>query len=45
VESTRYLLTGAGHGDASVAGDAKAGSAWSTQEVMNVIVTFLGEHL
>jgi acetyl esterase/lipase len=38
VESTRYLLTGAGHGDASVTGDAKAGSAWSTQKVMDIMV-------
>jgi acetyl esterase/lipase len=45
VESTRYVLRGAGHGDASVTGDAKAGHAWSTQEVMDLIVTFLGKHL
>jgi acetyl esterase/lipase len=45
VESTRYLLTGAGHGDVSFMGDAKAGNAWSTQRVMEIIVTFLGRHL
>jgi acetyl esterase/lipase len=45
VESTRYLLAGAGHGDMSFMGDAKAGKAWSTREVMEIIVTFLGRHL
>jgi hypothetical protein len=45
VASTRYVLTGAGHGDLAFMGDAKAGYAWSTQKVMGVIVTFLGEHL
>jgi hypothetical protein len=41
----RYVVTGAGHGNASVTGDAKAGYAWSTQEVMDVIARFLGKHL
>jgi signal transduction histidine kinase len=45
VESTRYLLRGAGHGDVSFMGDAKAGAPWSTEEVMGLIVTFLGRHL
>jgi acetyl esterase/lipase len=45
VESTRYLLAGAGHGDVSFTGDAKAGKEWSTREVMEIIVTFLGRHL
>ena len=45
VESTRYLLTGAGHGDVSVTGVANAGSVWSTQKVMDIMVRFLGKHL
>jgi len=45
VDSTRYVLTGASHGDLSFMGDAKAGYAWSTQKVMGIIVTFLGKHL
>jgi acetyl esterase/lipase len=45
VESTRYLLRGAGHGDVSFMGDAKAGYAWSTHRVMGIMVTFLGKHL
>jgi acetyl esterase/lipase len=45
VDSTRYVVTGASHGDLSFMGAAKAGYAWSTQEVMGIIVTFLGKHL
>jgi acetyl esterase/lipase len=45
VDSTRYVLIGAGHGDMSFMGDAMAGYAWSTQKVMGIIVTFLGKHL
>jgi acetyl esterase/lipase len=45
VDSTRYVLTGASHGNLSFMGDAKAGYAWSTQKVMGIIVTFLGKHL
>jgi acetyl esterase/lipase len=45
VDSTRYVLTGASHGDLSFMGDAKSGYVWSTQKVMDVMVTFLGKHL
>lgn len=45
VDSTRYVLTGAGHGDLSFLGNAQAGQPWTTREVMDDIVTFLGEHL
>ncbi|MDH6212845.1 prolyl oligopeptidase family serine peptidase [Streptomyces pseudovenezuelae] len=40
VDSTRYVLKGANHGDLSfMGGDPKAGLKWSTQEVMGDIVT------
>lgn len=45
VKSTRYVLIGAGHGDVSFMGDAATGKVWSTREVMEIIVTFLGRHL
>jgi dipeptidyl aminopeptidase/acylaminoacyl peptidase len=45
VDSTRYVVIGAGHGDLSFMGEAKAGYAWSTQKVMGIIVTFLDKHL
>jgi acetyl esterase/lipase len=45
IESTRYVLTGADHGDLSFTGDTKAGKPWSTQETVNHIVDFLGKHL
>ncbi|WP_235029159.1 hypothetical protein [Streptomyces sp. 3213.3] len=43
--STRYVLTGAGHGDLSFTGDTSAALPWSTQETMGHIVDFLGQHL
>jgi acetyl esterase/lipase len=45
VDSTRYVLTGAGHGDLSFLGNATAGLPWSTQKVMNLIVSFLDKQL
>ena len=45
IDSTRYVLTGAGHGDLSFTGDTKAVLPWSTQETMGHIVDFLGGHL
>lgn len=46
VNSTRYVLTGAGHGDMPfIMGDARAGHPWSTQKVMDLIVTLLDKHL
>jgi len=45
IESTRYVLTGAGHGDLSFTGDTTAALPWSTKETMGYIVDFLGKHL
>ncbi|MFG2779815.1 prolyl oligopeptidase family serine peptidase [Streptomyces prunicolor] len=45
IDSTRYVLTGAGHGDLSFTGDTSAALPWSTQETMGHIVDFLGQHL
>ena len=45
ITSTRYVLTGAGHGDLSFTGDTKATAAWSTQETMGHILDFLGQSL
>lgn len=45
IDSTRYVLTGAGHGDLSFTGDTSASLPWSTQETMGHIVDFLGQHL
>jgi hypothetical protein len=45
IGSTRYVLTGAGHGDLSFTGDTSAGRPWSTHETMRHVVGFLGQHL
>ncbi len=45
VDSTRYVLDGSKHGDMAFIGDVKAGKAWSTNEVMNIIVNFFHKHL
>ncbi|MDX6356857.1 MAG: hypothetical protein QOF98_3760 [Streptomyces sp.] len=45
VESTRYVLTGASHGDMAFLGDPTAGVHWSTQETMGYLVEFLSRHL
>ena len=41
VDSTRYVLVGAGHGDLGFLGDPQAGLPWSSKEAMDDIVTFL----
>lgn len=46
VESERYVLDGANHGDlAFMGGDPKTGLAWSTTTVMDLAVDFLHAHL
>jgi len=45
IESTRYLLDGARHGDLGFLGDVESGLPWTTQEVMGLIVEFLDKHL
>jgi acetyl esterase/lipase len=41
VQSTRYVVDGAGHGDLAFIGDTESGLLWSTNRVMNLIVDFL----
>ena len=45
VDSTRYVLEGAGHGDMRFLGDPTAGLPWLTHETMDRIVDFLNRHL
>jgi acetyl esterase/lipase len=45
VESTRYLIKGANHGDISFTGNTNAALPWSTRKVMGLIVSFLRQHL
>jgi acetyl esterase/lipase len=46
VDSTRYVLNGAGHGDLTfMGGDPNAARPWTTKEVMDDITTFFGKHL
>jgi dipeptidyl aminopeptidase/acylaminoacyl peptidase len=45
VDSTRYLLAGANHGDLVFLGDVAAGLPWTTREVMDRAVAFLSSHL
>jgi acetyl esterase/lipase len=46
VESSRYVLTGAKHGDLSaMLGDPEAALPWSTEEVLGHITDFLARHL
>jgi acetyl esterase/lipase len=45
IDSTRYVLTGADHGDLSFTGNATAAKPWSTVETMSHIVDFLSKHL
>jgi hypothetical protein len=45
-ESTRYVLTGAKHGDLSaMLGDPEAALPWSTEETLSYITGFLAKHL
>ena len=45
VDSTRYVLRGANHGDLSFIGDTESGIPWSTQKVMGIMTKFLDKHL
>jgi acetyl esterase/lipase len=45
VDSTRYVLRGANHGDLSFLGDTESGIPWSSQKVMGIMAKFLGKHL
>jgi len=45
VSSTRYLVTGAGHGDLAFLGDAEGGRMWSSVAVMDPLVDFFVEQL
>src|ERR1700677_3908808 len=45
VESTRYVLTGGGHGDLGFLGDTESGLPWTTRETMDLIIDFLGRTL
>jgi len=45
IESTRYVLVGADHGDLSFTGNTAAAKAWDTQETMGHILDFLNRHL
>ncbi|WP_445187467.1 hypothetical protein ACTXG6_09945 [Pseudonocardia sp. Cha107L01] len=45
VDSTRYLLAGANHGDLVFLGDVTAGLPWTTREVLDRAVAFLSSHL
>jgi acetyl esterase/lipase len=41
VQSTRYVLDGAGHGDLAFLGDKESGLPWATNHTMGIIVGFL----
>jgi acetyl esterase/lipase len=46
VDSTRYVVDGANHGDMTfMGGDPNAAKQWSSQQVMGDIVSFLNKHL
>ncbi|MER8069290.1 prolyl oligopeptidase family serine peptidase [Streptomyces sp. NPDC094034] len=45
VDSTRYVLTGADHGDLAFMGAAEAGLPWTTEQAVGIMVRFLGERL
>ncbi|MER5523639.1 alpha/beta hydrolase [Streptomyces sp. NPDC002677] len=45
VDSTRYLITGAGHGDGAVGMPASMTEPWTTRKVVDQLVGFLDEHL
>ena len=45
IESTRYVLNGADHGDLAFVGDTEAVKPWNTQETMGHLVDFLAKHL
>jgi len=43
VQSTRYIVDGAAHGDLAFMGDRQSGLLWSTNKVMSLIVGFLNQ--
>jgi acetyl esterase/lipase len=45
IDTTRYVVRGADHGDMSFFGDPEAGALWSTQKVMGTITSFLGARI
>jgi acetyl esterase/lipase len=45
IDSTRYVLQGAKHGDLSFLGDPEPGLPWSTQQAMGYLIEFLHDHL
>lgn len=45
VDSTRYVLRGANHGDMAFLGDPDAGRVWSTTTVLDLVTGFLRERL
>ncbi|MCG7204454.1 alpha/beta hydrolase [Streptomyces arenae] len=45
VDSTRYLITGAGHGDGGVGMPASMTAPWTTRKVVDQLVGFLDDHL
>jgi acetyl esterase/lipase len=46
VDSTRYVIEGTGHGDVAILlGDPDDALPWSTREVLDLSVEFLGKHL
>lgn len=46
VESTRYVIMGANHGDLTFLGfDPNVAKPWSSEHVMHGIVSFLSTHL
>jgi hypothetical protein len=46
VDSTRYVVEGANHGDMTfMGGDPNAAKRWSSQQVMGDVVGFLKAHL
>ena len=45
VSSTRYVVTGGGHGEIEKANNLPAALPWTTAEVMGITVSFLRSHL
>ena len=45
VNSTRYVIHGAGHGDMAFLGDPQSSYLWSSNETMGIIVEFLRKTL
>ena len=42
VDSTRYIIVGAGHG---ILAPPNAARPWTTRKVMNLVASFLNQHL